>query len=154
MQPAIPRDGTAVALLILGVVLAVVATALPVIQVQGASGPLTMTTWEILPWFTKVKVAALALLLAAAFLPGLHKWRLAIAAVAVIMVFVPAIASFISAVYAWGSVRSGIVQATGTRNPFVHPGLANAVLVVGAVMISMAVWRLEQHRHQGAPLPA
>ncbi len=137
------KDKLAIALLFVGVGLAVLATFLPVIQVTGRSELLTMTTWDVLPWFTKLKFVALALLLAAAFLPQLHKWRMLIAVVAVVMVFLPAISSFISALYAWGTVRADIVRLSGQRSPFVHPGIANLVLVAAALMVSYAVWRIE-----------
>lgn len=143
MQMNGQKDKLAIALLFLGVGLSVVAAFLPVIQFNSGSGVLTMTSWEVLPWFTKLKFLALAMLLAAAFLPQLHQWRMLIAVVAVVMVFVPAISSFISALYAWGTVRADIVRLSGTRNPFVNPGIANAVLVVGALLVSYAVWRLE-----------
>lgn len=140
------KDTLAIGLLILGVGLAVLAAFLPVVQFNSTSGMLSMTSWEVLPWFTKLKFLALAMLLAAAFLPQLHKWRMLIAAVAVIMVFVPAISSFISALYVWGTVRADIVRLSGSRTPFVHPGIANAVLVVAALIVSYAVWRLETLR--------
>jgi len=153
------KDKLAIALLILGVGMAVVAAFLPVIQFNGSSGVLSMTSWEVLPWFTKVKFLALAMLLAAAFLPQLHKWRMLIAVVAVVMVFVPAISSFISALYAWGTLRADLVRLSGSRTPFVNPGIANAVLVVGALLVSYAVWRLETlgqpaTKEQGASIPA
>jgi len=143
MRASDQKDTLAIGLLIVGVGLSVLEAFLPVIQFNSSSGVLTMTSWQVLPWFTKLKFLALAMLLAAAFLPQLHKWRMLIAAAAVIMVFVPAISSFISALYAWGTVRADIVRLSGTRNPFVNPGIANAVLVVGALAISYAVWRLE-----------
>jgi hypothetical protein len=137
------KDKVAILVLLLGVGLAITATFLPVIQVAGRSELLTMTTWDVLPWFTKLKFVALALLLAAAFLPQLHKWRMLIAVVAVVMVFLPAISSFISALYAWGTVRADIVRLSGQRTPFVNPGIANLVLVAAALMVSYAVWRIE-----------
>lgn len=137
------KDKIAIVVLLLGVGLAIAATFLPVIQVAGRDAALSMTTWDVLPWFTKLKFVALTLLLAAAFLPQLHKWRMLIAAVAVVMVFLPAISSFISALYAWGTVRADIVRLSGQRTPFVNPGIANLVLVVAAVMVSYAVWRIE-----------
>jgi predicted Abi (CAAX) family protease len=151
------KDNWAIALLFAGIALAVMATFLPVIQVTGRAGVLTMTTWDVLPWFAKVKFLALGLLLAAAFLPQLRKWRMLIAAVAVVMVFVPAISSFISALYAWGTVRADLVRLSGERTPFVHPGIANAVLVAAAVTVSYAVWRIEtlsQPAEAGTPLAA
>ncbi len=147
MSESVQKDKLAIALLIMGIGLAVLAAFLPVIQFNGVSGTLTMTSWELLPWFTKLKFLALAMLLAAAFLPQLHKWRMLIAVVAVVMVFVPAISSFISALYAWGTVRADIVRLSGTRTPFVHPGLANALLIVGALFVSYAVWRMETLGH-------
>ena len=137
------KDKIAIVVLLLGIGLAVAATFLPVIQVAGRDSLLTMTTWDVLPWFTKLKFVALTLLLAAAFLPQLHKWRMLIAAVAVVMVFLPAISSFISALYAWGTVRADIVRLSGQRTPFVNPGIANLVLVAAALMVSYAVWRIE-----------
>lgn len=137
------KDKVAILVLLLGVGLAIAATFLPVIQVAGRSELLTMTTWDVLPWFTKLKFVALALLLAAAFLPQLHKWRMLIAVIAVVMVFLPAISSFISALYAWGTVRADIVRLSGQRTPFVNPGMANLVLVAAALMVSYAVWRIE-----------
>lgn len=137
------KDKIAIIVLVLGIGLAVVSTFLPVIQVAGRAELLTMTTWDVLPWFTKLKFVALALLLAAAFLPQLHERRMLIAVVAVVMVFLPAISSFISALYAWGTVRADLVRLSGQRTPFVNPGIANLVLVVAAIMVSYAVWRIE-----------
>ncbi|MFL1463510.1 hypothetical protein ACI6QG_14990 [Roseococcus sp. DSY-14] len=149
------RDDAAVATLIIGVTLAVVATLLPVLQVPGQSGVLRLTAWQVLPWFTKVKLLALGLLLAAAFLPQLAKWRLPMAAFAVIMVFVPSVSAFISAVYAWSEVRAEIVRQTGNRNPFVQPGMANFALVAAGLLVSWAVWRLEARKApEGAAAPA
>lgn len=145
------KDHLAIALLVMGVALAVLSTFLPVLQVEGRNGTLSMSTWQVLPWFTKLKFLALALLLAAAFMTRLHKWRMAIAVAAVFMVFIPALSSFISAIYAWGTLRAEIAQMTGQRSPFVHPGLANVVLVVAGVMVSYAVWRFEKLAH---PAPA
>ena len=146
MTAANDRDDAAVAALIIAVALAVVATLLPVVQVTGNSGVLRYTAWQILPWFTKLMVLALAMLLAAAFLPQLAKWRLPVAAFAVVMVFVPSVSAFISAVYAWSEVRAEIVRQTGNRNPFVHPGMANFALVAAGLMVSWAVWRLESRK--------
>lgn len=140
------RDDAAVATLLIGVSLAAVATLLPVLQVSGNGGMLKLTAWQVLPWFTKLKVLALAMLLAAAFLPQLAKWRLPIAAFAVIMVFVPSVSAFVTAVYAWSEVRAEIVRQTGNRNPFVHPGMANFALVAAGLMVSWAVWRLEARK--------
>ena len=140
------RDDAAVATLIIGVTLAVVATLLPILQVTGNSGTLRFTAWQVMPWFTKAKVLALGLLLAAAFLPQLAKWRLPVAAFAVVMVFVPSVSAFISAVYAWSEVRAEIVRQTGNRDPFVHPGMANFALVAAGLMVSWAVWRLESRK--------
>lgn len=137
------KDKLAIALLIVGVGLAVLATFLPVINVAGRTEMLSMTTWDVLPWFAKLKFVALGLLLVAAFLPQLRKWRMLIAVIAVLMVFLPAISAFISALYAWGSVRAEIVQLSGQRTPFVNPGIANLVLVGAALMVSYAVWRIE-----------
>ena len=137
------RDNLAIGLLFIGIIMAITATFLPVIQVTGRTGALTMTTWEVLPWFAKLKFAALAMLLAAAFLRQLHRWRMLIAVIAVVMVFVPAIVSFLSALYAWGAVRADLIRLSGERTPFVNPGIANAVLVAAAVMVSYAVWRIE-----------
>jgi len=137
------RDNPAILLLCSGVGLAVLATFLPVIQVSSRTGMLTMSTWDVLPWFSKLKFVALALLMGAAFLPQLQKWRLLIAVVAVVMVFLPAISSFISALYAWGTVRADIARLSGEHTPFVHPGIANLVLVGAALMVSYAVWRIE-----------
>lgn len=148
------RDGLAIAALVVGVGLAAAATLLPVIQFSGREGVMTLTSWQVLPWFTKLKVLALAMLLAAAFLPQLARWRLPIAAFAVIMVFVPSVSSFISAVYAWGQVRADIVQMSGNRAPFVHPGLANAVLVAAGLVVTWAVWRLEARREAAAGVAA
>lgn len=145
------KDKIAIVILLLGVILAVGATFLPVIQVAGRDAPLTMTTWDVLPWFTKLKFVALTLLLAAAFLPQLHKWRMLIAVVAVVMVFLPAISSFISALYAWGTVRADIVRLSGQRSPFVNPGIANLVLVFAALMVSYAVWRIETFGQPAQP---
>lgn len=140
------RDDAAVATLLIGVSLAAVATLLPVLQVSGNAGMLKLTAWQVLPWFTKLKVLALAMLLAAAFLPNLAKWRLPVAAFAVVMVFVPSVSAFITAVYAWSEVRAEIVRQTGNRNPFVHPGMANFALVAAGMMVSWAVWRLESRK--------
>ena len=137
------KDKLAMLLLFSGVGLAILAAFLPVIQVSGRSGTLVMSTWDVLPWFSKVKFIALGLLIAAAFLPQLQKWRLPIAVVAVVMVFLPAISSFISALYAWGTVRADLARLSGERSPFVHPGIANLVLVAAALMVSYAVWRIE-----------
>lgn len=144
------RDGLAIAALVVGVGMAAVATLLPVIQVNGASGVVQMTTWQVLPWFTKLKILALAMLLAAAFLPQLHRWRLPLAAFAVIMVFVPSVSTFISAIYAWGEVRADLVRQAGTRNPFVHPGFGNVVLVAAGLLVTWSVWRLESRRGEAA----
>lgn len=142
-----PKDGEsdkfAVLILLVGVGLAIAATFLPVIQVGPRGEFLRMTTWDVLPWFTKLKFVALTLLLAAAFLPQLHKWRMLFAVIAVFMVFLPALGSFISALYAWGTVRADIVRLSGQRQPFVNPGIANLVLVFAAVLVSYAVWRIE-----------
>lgn len=143
MLPTGEKDKLAIILLFSGVALAVVATFLPVIQVSGRTGMLTMSAWDVLPWFSKLKFVALGLLIAAAFLPQLHKWRMLIAVLAVVMVFLPAISSFLSALHAWGTVRADIVRLSGERSPFVNPGIANLVLVVAAVMVSYAVWRIE-----------
>lgn len=148
------RDGVAIAALLGGVALAAAATLLPVVQFTGREGVIALTSWQILPWFTKLKVLALAMLLAAAFVPQLSRWRLPIAAFAVIMVFVPSVSSFISAVYAWGQVRAEIVQMSGSRTPFVHPGLANALLVAAGLVVTWAVWRLEARRGAPSAMPA
>jgi hypothetical protein len=143
------QDKTAIRLLLLGVGLGVLATFLPVIQVSSRTGLLTMTAWDVMPWFTKLKFAALGMLLTAAFMPPLRRWRVVIAVVAVIMVFVPAISSFLSALYAWGTVRADIVRLSGERAPLVHPGIANVVLVAAAITVSYAVWRIETFGRSG-----
>lgn len=70
------------------------------------------------------------------------------------MVFVPSVSSFISAVYAWGEVRADIVRLSGSRTPFVHPGLANALLVAAGLVVTWAVWRLEARREAPGAAPA
>ena len=147
---AMPRDTLATVLLIAGVALAVIAAMLPVIQVNGRSGQVAFSTWELLPWFTKLKFVALGLLLAAAFLPQLHRWRLVIAVVAVAMVFVPALSAFISAVYAWGTLRPELARLSGERQPFVHPGIANLLLIAAGLMVTYAVWRVESLLARGS----
>jgi len=137
------KDPVATSLLVFGVTLAALATFLPVITVEGRDGTLRMTTWELLPWFSKLKFVALFMLLVAAFLPQLARWRMVIAVAAVVMVFLPAISAFLSALYAWGTLRADIARLSGQPTPFVHPGLANAVLVAAAVAVSYGVWRLE-----------
>ncbi|MCU0944272.1 MAG: hypothetical protein MUF65_02750 [Rubritepida sp.] len=144
---ASPRDGLALALLLTGVALAVVGAILPVIQVNGRSGQVALSTWELLPWFTKLKFVALALLLAAAFLPRLARWRVPIAVLAVAMVFIPALSAFVSALYAWGTLRPELARLSGERQPFVHPGLANLVLIAAGLMVTAAVWRIERLLH-------
>jgi purine-cytosine permease-like protein len=74
-----------------------------------------------------------------------------IAVIAVVMVFLPAISAFISALYAWGTVRADIVRLSGQRTPFVHPGIANLVLVAAALMVSYAVWRIETLGQKSEP---
>jgi hypothetical protein len=138
-----PRDVFATVMLLAGVALAIVAAMLPVIQVNGRSGQVALSTWELLPWFTKLKFAALGLLLAAAFLPALHRWRMVIAVVAVAMVFIPALSAFVSAIYAWGTLRPELARLTGERQPFVHPGVANLLLIVAGLAVTWAVWRIE-----------
>lgn len=146
-----PRDTLAGIMLILGVALAVVAAMLPVIQVNGRSGQIALSTWELLPWFTKLKFVALALLLAAAFLPQLHRWRMVIAVCAVAMVFIPALSAFISAVYAWGTLRPELARLSGEAQPFVHPGIANLMLIGAGLMVTWAVWRFEWALAQASP---
>ncbi|MCX8134522.1 MAG: hypothetical protein N3D18_11235 [Roseococcus sp.] len=137
-------DGLGMALLVLGVVLAVAASLLPAIQVNGRNGVVALTAWQVLPVFTAMKMAALAALLAAAVLPALRPWRTAIAAGAIIMLFVPALSTFLSALYAWGTVRADLVRLSGERQPFVHPGPGNALLVAAACLLTYAAWRIER----------
>ncbi|MFN3449623.1 MAG: hypothetical protein ACK44F_13075 [Roseococcus sp.] len=144
MQAREQRDGLAMALLVLGVVLAVAASLLPAIQVNGRGGVVALTTWQVLPVFTAIEMAALALLLAAAALPALRPWRQAIAAGAIIMLFVPALSTFLSALYAWGTVRADLMRLSGERQPFVHPGPGNALLVAAAGLLTYAAWRIER----------
>lgn len=145
------KDPTAKTLLVFGVLLAALATFLPVIEVEGQGGGLALTTWQLLPWFAKLKFLALAMLLAAALLPQLARWRLVMAAGAVAMVFLPSIATFLAALHAWGSLGDEIVRLSGQATPVVHPGLANAVLVAAAVAVSYAVWRLESAAEPAGP---
>lgn len=141
------KDKTAVMLLFLGVGLAAIATFLPVIMVSGSNGQITMSTWEVLPWLSKLKFLTLALLIAAAFLPRLAEWRLVIAVGAVFMVFLPALSAFLTALNAWGSLRADLAQRAGQQTPFVHPGIAHLVLLVAAILVSYAIWRMEAKDH-------
>ena len=137
------RDEAGIALLIIGAVLAVVASLLPAIQVTGRSGQVALSTWQAMPILTGVQMVALCALLASAFVAGLQKWRAVLAVAALIMVFVPALSSFVMGIYAWSGLRAQLVQLSGERQPFVNPGLAHAVLVAAACTIGYAAWRLE-----------
>lgn len=137
------RDEAGIALLIIGAVLAVVASLLPAIQVTGRSGQVALSTWQAMPILTGVQMVALAALLASAFVAGLQKWRALLAVIAIAMVFVPALSAFTMGIYAWSELRAQLVQLSGERQPFVNPGLANAVLVAAACTIGYAAWRLE-----------
>ncbi|WP_156910128.1 hypothetical protein [Rubritepida flocculans] len=150
MQAKEQRDGLGVGLLVLGVALAVGASLLPAIQVNGRGGVVGLTTWQALPVFTALEMAALAALLAAAVTPALRPWRQPIAAGAIIMLFVPALSTFLSALYAWGELRAEIARLSGERQPFVHPGPGNALLVAAACLLTYAAWRMERLAGPGA----
>jgi hypothetical protein len=137
------RDEAGIALLIIGVVLAVVASLLPAIQVTGRSGQVALNSWQAMPILSAAQVMALAALLASAFLAGLQKWRALIAVVAIAMVFLPGLSAFTMGIYAWSELRAQLVQLSGERQPFVNPGLAHPVLVAAACLIGYAAWRLE-----------
>lgn len=154
MSTAARRDDLGLALVIVGVALACVATVLPVVEAAGRNGVFTATTFEMLPVFTTAKLAVLGLFVASLFVGALGRFRMALAAAAVIMVFVPAVSAFISAVYAWGEVRQAIVQTTGARSPFVNPGVASAVVIAAGLLVTAGMWRIERRRAAPASEPA
>lgn len=137
------RDEAGIALLIIGAVLAVIASLLPAIQITGRSGQVAMTSWQAMPVLTGVQFAALAALLAAGFAVGLRKWRAALAVVAIVLLFLPALSAFVMGIHAWSELRAQLVQLSGQRQPFVNPGLAHPVLIAAACVLGYAAWRLE-----------
>jgi hypothetical protein len=90
------RDEAGIALLLIGVVLAVIASLLPAIQVSGRSGQVVMNTWQAMPFLT----AALAALVASGFVAAWREWRALLAVIAIAMVFLPALSSFVMGLYA------------------------------------------------------
>ncbi len=151
------RDDLGTALVIAGVALAAVATTLPVVEATGSNGVFSATTLSMLPIFTWAKLVALGLLTASLFVGALARFRLLFGAVAAVMIFVPAVAAFLSSIYAWGEVRQQIVQATGARNPFVNPAEAAAAICAAALLVVGGLWRFERRaapaageREQGA----
>jgi hypothetical protein len=142
------RDPLYLGLLIGGVALAlVVAFALPALHFRGADQVLLgLSAWEAVPWLTKIKVAFLALAVAAAFAPGLSALRIPLAFAAVVMMFMPAVGALVAAVYQWSSVRAGIVEISGVRTPWIDPGWGLIALLVAGVMVLGAQWRAERGR--------
>lgn len=141
------RNGTdkpAAVLLGFGVGLAVLAAFLPFVELGAHEGGITMTAWDALPWFAPLKFMALALLLAAAFWPGLRRGRLLTVGLAMVMVVLPAVGSFLSELHAWGSVPPERTALPGQASLAVYPGIAKLAFLVAAVMVSGAVWRIEE----------
>jgi len=145
MPPLPARDTLGTVFVVTGAALAAAATTLPVLEATGINGQFSVSTLELLPLFTMAKLAALALLVASLFVGALARFRVVFGAAAVIMVFVPAVSAFLSAVYAWGTVRAEIVQVTGVRNPFVHPAEAAAAICAAALLVTLGLWRLTRH---------
>jgi hypothetical protein len=144
MAHPLRRDDLGTALVIAGVALAAVATTLPVVEATGRNGVFSATTLSMLPVFTWAKLVALGLLTASLFVGALARFRLLFGAVAAVMIFVPAVSAFLSAIYAWGEVRQQIVQATGARNPFVNPAEAAAAICAAGLLVIGGLWRIER----------
>lgn len=136
-------DKPAIALLGLGLGLAVAAAVLPSIDWAAPQGGITMLAWDVLSWFARLKFIALGLLFAAALRPGLRRGRLLTAGLAVVMVVLPAVGSFLSELHAWGAVPPDRTPPPGQPSPHVHPGIAKLAFVLAAVLVSYAVWRIE-----------
>ncbi|UPY34964.1 hypothetical protein [Sediminicoccus sp. KRV36] len=144
------RDRFAIGLLCMGLGLAVVATFLPLIRLgEGTIWPV-LPRWEMLPVFARLKFLALALMLAASLIPQLRKWRILAAALAVVLVFVPAISAFLGELYAWGMLHDDHLRFQIRPVLLVSPGMANLLLVVAALAVNAALWRIEMAHHPDA----
>jgi hypothetical protein len=145
LNPRTPagRDPLYIGLLIGGVALALItAFALPALHFRGADKTLLgISAWEAVPYLTKIKLAFLALAVAAAFMPQLARLRLPLTLAAALMMFLPAIGGMAAAVYQWSDVRAEIVQMAGVRSPWIDPGWGLIALAVAAIMVLGAVWR-------------
>lgn len=137
------KDGAALALLLGGVGLALVAAFfLPALHVRGADKALLgISAWEAVPVMTTLKVAVLALAVAAAFLPKLQPVRLPLTIGAIAMMFAPALGALVAGVYPWSELRAEIVQLSGQRAPWIDPGWGVIALLVAAPMVAGAAWR-------------
>jgi hypothetical protein len=145
-NPSGTRDPLALGLLVGGVALAlVVAFALPALQVRGADQALLgVSAWEAVPWLTKIKIAFLALAVAAAFTPRLAALRIPLTFAAVLMMFMPAVGALVAAVYQGSEVRAEIVELSGVRAPWVDPGWGLIALLVAGVMVLGALGRVHR----------
>jgi hypothetical protein len=140
------RDGAALALLFGGVGLAVIAAFfLPVLHFRGTDRALLgLSAWQAVPVMTLLKLAVLALAVAAAFLPSLRRLRLPIAAAAAVMMFAPALGALIAAVTHWSGLRAAIEAMSGSRTPWIDPGWGLVALLAAALMLIAALRRIDQ----------
>ena len=140
------RDGAALALLFGGAGLAVVtAFFLPVLHVRDADRTLLgLSAWQAVPLMTLLKLAVLALAVAAGLLPRLRPLRLPIAAAAGVMMFLPALGALIAAVTHWSGLRAAIEAMSGSRTPWIDPGWGLVALLAAALMLVGALRRIDR----------
>ncbi|NOG71708.1 hypothetical protein [Roseicella sp. DB1501] len=140
------RDGAALALLFGGVGLAVIAAFfLPVLHFRGTDRTLLgLSAWQAVPLMTLLKLAVLALAVAAALLPSLRALRLPIAAAAAIMIFAPAIGALLAAVTQASGVRTAIEAMSGSPQTWIDPGWGLVALLAAALMLIAALRRIDR----------
>ena len=146
------RDGAALALLFGGVALAVIAAFfLPVLHFRGTDRALLgLSAWQAVPLMTLLKLAVLALAVAAALLPSLRALRLPIAAAAAIMIFAPAIGALLAAVTQASGVRTAIEAMSGSPQTWVDPGWGLSAGLAAAVRRLAALRRCDGGETGGA----
>jgi hypothetical protein len=126
-----------------GVGLAVIAAFFfPVLHFRGTDKALLgISSWAAVPLMTVLKLAVLALAVAAAFLPQLARLRAPIMVGAALMVFVPALGALVAGVYPWSDVRAEIATLSGQKQPWVDPGWGFVALGVASLLLAGAASR-------------
>ena len=133
-------DNTQTLTLIVGVAAAILAYFLPAVVFKGTGNAVhDLSLVEKLPMMSAIAAAALAAALATRFMPQFQKWAEQATIAAILLVLLPAVWGFVSALDAWSGMRAMILEIAGTRTVRIDPGVAYVPLLISAVLLAVSL---------------
>ncbi|MGG5811496.1 hypothetical protein [Falsiroseomonas sp. CW058] len=135
-------DNTQTLTLMVGVGAAVLAFFMPAVVFKGAGNAVhDLSIIEKLPVMTGIAFLALAAAVATRFMEQYRRWAEHATVAAIVLIMLPALWGFISAIDAWSGTRAMILQIAGTRSVIINPGAAYVPLIASAVLLTISLRR-------------